>query len=49
MLAKTLPEPIQNFVDAIRGYCADGKEGEVLWTSVAEALKTLLANPILIR
>ncbi len=37
-----LPEPVQNFVDTIRAYCADGKEGESLWPVVAEDLKALL-------
>ena len=28
-----LPEPVQNFVDTIRAYCADGKEGRILMAS----------------
>ena len=49
MPAKTLPEPVQNFVDTIRGHFADGKEEAELWQSVSEDLKTLLANPSLIQ
>lgn len=49
MPANTLPEPIQNFVDAIRGHFAGGKEGADLWQSVSEDLKSLLANPSLIQ
>ena len=49
MPAKTLPEPVQNFVDTIRGHFAEGKEGAELWQSVSEDLKTLLANPSLIQ
>ena len=49
MPANTLPETIQNFVEAIRGHFADGKEGADLWKCVSEDLKTLLANPSLIQ
>ena len=49
MPANTLPKTIQNFVEAIRGHFADGKEGADLWQSVSEDLKTLLADPSLIQ
>ena len=49
MPANTLPKTIQNFVEAIRGHFADGKEGADLWQSVSEDLKTLLSDPSLIQ
>ena len=33
MANNPLPELVQNFVDTIRSYCAEGKEGETLWQS----------------
>ncbi len=48
MADKPLPDPVQKFVDTIRTYCADGKEGETLWPVVAEDLKALLSDPTLI-
>ena len=44
-----LPELVQNFVDTIRSYCAEGKEGETLWPVVADDLKALLADPTLVK
>ena len=49
MPANTLPKTIHNFVEAIRGHFADGKEGADLWQSVSEDQKTLLADPSLIQ
>ena len=49
MADNPLPELVQNFVDTIRSYCAEGKKGETLWPVVADDLKVLLADPTLVK